>query len=202
LRSLTALALIVVLAPSPSTATPGAGAPRGWVLLGPTDAYSAGVDSAERHSGHGSGLLECTVWDVEVFGTLMQTLRADAYRGRRLRLSGYLRTRDVEGSARMWLRVDGPDASPIAMDNMAKRPVRGNTEWSRYEIVLDVPAVAVQVAYGAILGGKGRLWVDDLRLEVVGNDVPSTDMHMPAVPTKTAVPPDLPSQPVNAGFEE
>jgi hypothetical protein len=140
--------------------------------------------------------------DVDDFGSVMQSLRADAYRGQRVRLSGYLRTRDVEGSARMWLRVDGPDTSPIAMDNMANRPVRGNTEWSLYEIVLDVPAVAVQVAYGAILGGKGRLWIDDLRLEVVGNDVPTTDMHMPAVPTKTVVSPDLPSQPVNAGFEE
>src|SRR4029453_15313434 len=171
-------------------------------LLGPADAYSFRADTVEKHGGQRSGLLECAVWDVEAFGGVMQTLRADAYRGRRVRLSGYLRTRDVDGSARMWLRVDGPDTSPVAFDKMAKRPVRGSTEGSRSEIVLDVPAVAMQIAYGAILGGKGRLWIDDFQLELVGDDVPTTDMHVPAVATTTTVPPGLPSRPVNAGFEE
>jgi hypothetical protein len=101
----------------------------------------------------------------------------------------------------MWLRVDGPDTSPLALDNMAKRAVRGDTEWSRYEIVLYVPVVA-QIAYGGILGGKGHLWLDDLRVEVVGDDVPTTDMHVPAVAAKAVIQPDLPAQPVNPGFEE
>jgi hypothetical protein len=139
---------------------------------------------------------------VDDFGSIMQTFRADGYRGRRVRLSGYMRTRDVENSARMWMRVDGPETSPIAFDNMANRAIRDNNDWSRYEIVLDVPTVAVQFAYGAILGGKGRLWVDDLTFEVVGADVATTDMHQPAVPFKPGMLSDLPQQPINPGFEE
>jgi hypothetical protein len=175
---------------------------KGWVLIGPADNYTFHVDAAEKHSGRGSGLLQCSSPDVDDFGSLIQTIRADAYRGRRVRLSGYLKTRDVEGSARMWMRVDGPDTSPNAFDNMAKRAIRGNTEWLRYEIILDVSADATQVAFGAILGGSGRLWVDDLTLEAVGDGVATTDMHEPALPTKVVVPPDLPRRPVNAGFEE
>jgi serine/threonine-protein kinase len=102
----------------------------------------------------------------------------------------------------MWMRVDGPETSPIAFDNMAHRAIRGDNDWSRYEIVLDVPAIAAQIAYGAILGGEGRLWVDDLTLEVVGADVATTDMHQPAVPSKPGLSSDLPRRPVNAGFEE
>jgi len=68
------------------------------------------------------------------------------------------------------MRVDGPETSPVAFDNMAKRTIRDNNDWSRYEIVLDLPAEAVQIAYGVILGGRGRLWVDDLMLEIVSAD--------------------------------
>jgi serine/threonine-protein kinase len=68
--------------------------------------------------------------------------------------------------------------------------------------VLDVPLAAVQIAYGVILGGSGRLWVDDLTVEVVSEELATTDMQAPPVPTKTVVPADLPSKPVNAGFEE
>src|SRR4029453_11364708 len=196
-----ALALTAASA-SASAAPPASAIPKGWFLAGPGDAYSSRVDGDEKHSGRGSGLLECDTSDVDAFGVLNQTFRADAYRGRRIRLSGFMRTRGVEGSARMWLRVDGPDTSPLALDNMAKRPVRGDTEWLLYQIVLDVPAVAVQIAYGGILGGKGRLWLDDLRVEVVGDDVPTTDMHVPAVASKAVVSLDLPAQPVNTGFEE
>jgi len=194
-----AIAVLIVLATSETTSSRVA---NGWVLVGPAKAYSFRIDGAEKHSGRGSGLLECAAPDVDDFGSLIQTIRADMYRGRRVRLSGYLRTREVEESARMWMRVDGPDTSPVAMDNMAKRPIRGSTEWSRYEIVLDVPAVAVQIGFGAILGGQGRLWVDDLALELVGDGVATTDMHVPPEPFKTEVPPGLPRQPVNAGFEE
>jgi hypothetical protein len=179
-----------------------AGSPKGWVLIGPASAYAFRLDSLEKHGGRSSGLLECTDPDVQEFGSILQTIRADGYRSKRVRLSAYVRTRDVEESARLWMRVDGPESSGIAFDNMAKRPFKGDTEWSRYDIVLDVPADAVQIGFGAILGGKGRLWVDDLVLEPVGLGVATTDMHAPPVPAKAVVPPGLPPQPVNADFEE
>ena len=179
-----------------------AGSAKGWVLIGPPDAYSFRLDSLEKHGGRSSGLLECTDQDVQEFGSILQTIRADGYRNERVRLAAYVRTRGVEESARLWMRVDGPESSGIAFDNMTKRAFRGDTEWSRYDIVLDVPAEVVQIGFGAILGGKGRFWIDDLVLEPVTRDVPTTDMHAPPVPAKAVVPPGLPLHPVDADFEE
>lgn len=177
--------------------------PNGWRLASPAEgAFSARVDTVEKHSGRASALLECATKDLDAFGTLMQTFRADEYRGRRVRLSGHLRSRDVEHWAALWMRVDGLEASQLAYDNMSKRPVRGDTEWSSYQIVLDVPRTAALITYGALLGGSGRLWVDDLAVEVVGEDVPTTDMKEPVGQTKTVVRADLPARPVNMGFEE
>jgi hypothetical protein len=177
--------------------------PKGWALGGPgAHAYSARVDVEERRSGHGSGLLECSTRNLDTFGTLMQTIRAEDLRGRRIRLSGYLRTRDPEFWAALWMRIDGADTSPLAFDNMSDRVVRGDTEWSQYAIVLDVPVAAVQIAFGATLAGGGRIWVDDLVIEVVGKEVTTTDLKQPAQSIKIVVGPEVPSKPVNLGFDE
>ena len=46
--------------------------------------------------------------------------------------------------------------------------------WTRYEIVLDVPANSFRISYGILLTGIGQVWVDDVQLEVVGDEVPTT----------------------------
>ncbi len=55
----------------------------------------------------------------------------------------------------------------LAFDNMDSRPVKGTTDWRRYEVVLDVPEAALRVAFGPVLRGAGRVWADDLTLDVV-----------------------------------
>ena len=61
-------------------------------------------------------------------------------------------------------------------------PVRGTSEWKKYELTLDVPSEAVNIAFGAIVAGKGQAWVDDYSFEVVGNDVPLTIEAYPKQP--------------------
>src|SRR5262249_6901166 len=100
------------------------------------------------------------------FRAVTQLIKADTYRGRRVRLAGFLKTRDVVDWSGLWLRVDGPN-STLAFDNMASRPVKGTTDWTRYEVVLDVPEAAVRLAFGPLLVGAGQVWADDLSLDVV-----------------------------------
>ena len=90
------------------------------------------------------------------FGTLMQMVSADEYRGGRWKLSARLRTADAH-KAQMWMRVDGPDQSMKAFDNMDDRPITGDTDWKRYEIVLDVPSDSIAVAFGFFLFGSGQV---------------------------------------------
>jgi len=59
---------------------------------------------------------------------------------------------------------------------MENRPIKGSTDWQKYEVVLDVPEGSMEIAFGILLAGKGQAWVDDLQLDVVGTDVPSTNM--------------------------
>lgn len=77
----------------------------------------------------------------------------------------------------MWMRVDGSDPNnPLAFDNMYKRNLKGTNDWIRYEIVLDVSDKAEWIVYGALMNGTGQIWISDFSFEVVGNDVPTTNM--------------------------
>jgi hypothetical protein len=65
---------------------------------------------------------------------------------------------------------------------MEDRVVTGTTARQRYQVVLDVPADASDIAFGFLLIGKGQLWVDGLRLEPVDSSVPVTSSAKPALP--------------------
>jgi len=172
--------------PSPAAAAdldfeapPGAhGLSPGWHQPGPQpptggEGYEVAADAQVAHSGKASGRIRFVAGQPQAFGTLTQAIAADAWRGKRLRLSGWLRTAGVtSGFAGLWLRVDG--TAPPAFDNMSRRGVKGTTEWHAYSVVLDVADGATGIAFGALLAGDGTLWVDDLRLEPVGKDVPTT----------------------------
>ena len=61
---------------------------------------------------------------------------------------------------------------------MQNRSVKGNTEWKKYEIVLDVPENAAKLAYGALLSGTGQIWFDDVNFEIVDKSVAITGTWM------------------------
>lgn len=63
--------------------------PRGWILAGSKPAeYEVGVDRETVHGGQPSAFLKDENGNGEGFGTLMQQISAEQYRGKRLRLSG------------------------------------------------------------------------------------------------------------------
>jgi hypothetical protein len=89
-------------------------------------------------------------------------------------MTGYLKTSDAS-KAQMWMRVEGPDRKVLSFDNMDSRPVHGTTGWTRYEIVLDVPADSLDIAFGfMLLEGAGKVWGDNFAFDKVDSSVPVT----------------------------
>ncbi|MCH9651237.1 MAG: hypothetical protein K0U98_23635 [Deltaproteobacteria bacterium] len=169
-----------------------AAAPDGWFLAGShRRAYETGTEP--RSEGEGTVAFLRSVEEVpRGFGTLMQTVSAQKYRGVRLRLSADLRSRDIETWAGMWMRVDGKtEGQSLAFDNMQDRPLRGTTEWKHYAVVLDIPQEAESIAFGFLISGNGQLWVDEVDLEEVDKSIPVTDRLAPS---------SLPEEPVNLEF--
>src|SRR5207247_5389365 len=151
--------------------------PPGWVMrrsVGTPADYSVGIDSVILHGGTRSAYIQFHGVEPQGWATLMQTFRADAYRGRRVRLSAFVKTEDVEAGALLWMRVEGPGDSVLAFDNMGDRPIRGAPDWRLHDIVLEVPTRASAIAIGLLLEGGGRVWIDDVTMSAVPSAVALT----------------------------
>ncbi|MBI3659352.1 erythromycin esterase family protein [Candidatus Acetothermia bacterium] len=148
----------------------------GWFVDGiqPED-YAIGTDHTVKHNGNTSGYITTKTDAPLSFGTLKQRIQADVYRGKRLRMSGYVKTEAVEEWAGLFLRIDGVNGDVLSVDDMQNRPIQGTSDWRKYEIVFDVPESSINIAFGILLQGKGKVWIDDLKFEVVGQDVPTTN---------------------------
>ncbi|MFI8833132.1 hypothetical protein ACIGPN_19170 [Streptomyces afghaniensis] len=159
----------------PSNAVGDNALPTGWYVTGarPED-YEFGVDTQVFRSGRVSAFIEARPGAKE-FASLAQVFKADAYRGKRMRLSAMLKTRDVANWAGLWLRVDDALHNVLAFDNTAdSRSSSGTQSWAHRDVVLDVPREGATIRIGFILTGEGRVWCDDVKFEEVGLDIPVT----------------------------
>ncbi len=168
-----------------------AAAPTGWFVAGSKPAsYEAGTDAQAAYNGHFSAYLKSKEPVSNGFGTLMQEFRAEKYAGKRLCLSAFIKSDAVQDWAGLWMRVDKGSQS-VAFDNMQDRPIKGTTGWQNYQVVLDVPQDATGIFLGVLLGGTGEVWLNSVKLEVVGSGVATTAKKGPS----------LPEEPANLNFE-
>lgn len=180
--------------------------PEAWLITG-TDAddYRLRLDTEVVRSGASSMRLAArgnrrrSQWAVSV-----QMIDATAYRGKRVRLRGYMRTDDIE-SGGLWLRLDGivdGNYAMLALDNSEGRRVEGTEDWTPREIIVDVPPESVTILLGAMITGDGTLWVDDLTFEEVSLDLETTaDDEIVVTDAPYARPPGVFPFPVNLDFE-
>lgn len=148
----------------------------GWIKAGTNPAdYDMGNDPKTAFTGTSSGYIKGIKPEPQGFGTYMQMIDATDYRGKRVRLSAQVKAQSVADWAGVWMRVDAPNGAS-AFDNMQDRPIKGTQDWTNHTVVLDVGNNAVAIAFGVLLSGKGSVWIDDIELEAVGQDVPVTDV--------------------------
>ena len=168
---------------------------KGWHLSGshPFN-YKMGIDREIFHKGKASGFLKSvTVQSQGEFATMMQEFKADKYLGKRLKLSGFIKSKNVDGFCGFWMRVDDALHDVLQFDNMSDRPIVGDTEWNHYYIVLDIPENSAVISFGVLLSGNGQVWIDELKFEEVDNATPTTNIDFSV---------DLLDEPSNLSFEE
>jgi hypothetical protein len=153
------------------------GIPTGWILGGsnPQD-YAVGVDLTESYTGFSSAYLKSASSKPVGFVTLMQTFKANNYRSQRIKLSANIKTKSVGGWSALWMRINDNSGKPLSFDDMRKRPLVGSMIWTPFEIVLDVPPMSSEISFGFLLQGKGQVWIDNIKIMMVGEDVPLTDV--------------------------
>jgi len=104
-----------------------AGIPPGWVGSG--NGYEIGRDNGDSHAGETAAYITASSRNEQSFAVLVQMVRADAYRGKRMRWSGWVKHTDLAGEdIGLWMRVDGP-GEVASFDNMSTRSLTGSSDW-------------------------------------------------------------------------
>lgn len=150
------------------------GKPVGWENFGDTN-YNLSLDSTIVKSGKYSAAIEFkggepgyNAWSFRI---------PDNYPGKKITLTGYIKTENVtDVFAGLLMRID----PSIAFDNMYENGVKGTTDWTKYEITLEMnPEKTTQIVVGGLLVGKGKMWIDDISVSIDGKDVKELKPFVP-----------------------
>ncbi len=141
------------------------GMPVGWSAFG-NEAYTLSLDSVQAKSGRYAARIgfdgekpEFRAWAFAIPGS---------YPGKRITLSGYIKTQGVEGFAGLWMRID----PQVAFNNMQQEGLSGTTDWTHHSFTLTMdPAKTEQIVLGGLLSGKGQVWFDSLTVTIDGQDI-------------------------------
>jgi hypothetical protein len=189
-------------------------APAGW-RLGGTSAFTFVVDTVGARSGKNAGRLSVVPGSpTTVSASAIQYIRAESYRGKRIRLTGYVRSKDAIFVS--WARVEGLRNDSLeysGLSNVANEEAPVTIDWRRIEHVLDIPANAEAIVFGVMLRRAGDIWLDDFDIAVIENKMASASTELgnpPNIIRRTPTEMEairarwltLPARPANPGFEE
>jgi C-terminal processing protease CtpA/Prc len=146
--------------------------PPGWFLppVSSQGGYTAGLTDENPKSGALCVVMKSAAAAMpRGFGNLMQICDASGVRGRRVRFRAAVRA-EVMGftnQAQLWLRVDRRGQRMGFFDNMDDRPIV-SSRWNYYDIIGDIDEDAETINLGLMLIGNGKVWLDDVSFEIVG----------------------------------
>ena len=131
--------------------------------------YTLSVDSLIRQHGKYAVSLEQKDKNAQ-FGAF-SFLFEPGYSGKKLTLKGYIKTENVSDFAGLWMRVDG-NSGVLSFDNMQGQGLKGTNDWKEYTISIDFDEEEAKTVYvGALLVGKGKIWLDNFHLLMDEKDI-------------------------------
>lgn len=140
--------------------------PKGWFLAGDNpDGYVVGKDAKNTLRKQPSGFIRSKNPKVAGFGTLMQQVKIPTrYIGKKLRFTASVKTEDVKKWAGLWVRIDDADMKYLWFDNMEDRPIKGTTNWQKYQISFEVAEDSKTLNFGILLVGAGGVLINEVSL--------------------------------------
>lgn len=159
----------------------------GWRVVGVPGSAQPALDSTQKHGGATSAHLRFTPQDMQLPPNVpdqmkervllrgagfSQSLDATPYRGRRLKLTVWVRATLPDKPApkvpaskvQVFMSVLNADTTQVTYDGSIS-PLLASCDWTKKVVVLEVPPDGVIISLGVQGIGQGEVWVDDVTLE-------------------------------------
>jgi hypothetical protein len=182
----------------------------GWHTLADPEHYEIGLDYEVRHSGRSSAYIKAISAFPKYYAAIVQSVRADQYSGKRVQLSAYIKTEVADYTFLFlqfskWSQNSSTSNDHSVFNSGSDQIIRGTVDWKRYDIVFDVPLDADHLAFG-VIARDGSTWLDDLKLEVVEPNIPTTRVTISRAPPvmQPRLPKNfpLPAKPLSLHFDD
>ncbi len=143
-----------------------------WSVGSENNNYEGGIADFGFARGGSAKFLRANKAGERDWGSLAQGFNAAQYRGKRVRFQAQVRTEGITDWSGLWMRVDCQGDRSCAFYNSEDNAIVGTHDWQLRSVTLEVPENARTIVLGVIAAGKGTVWIDELKIEAVGNEVP------------------------------
>ncbi|CAG8779058.1 9814_t:CDS:2, partial [Acaulospora morrowiae] len=99
------------------------------------------------------------------FGSVYQLFFPQDFFGKRVQLTGFVKSSNVTSTAGMFLQLYR--TTNYTIDSMLDRPIKGSVGWQKVKCVLDVPQDTLGIAFGSYLYGTGEIWICGFEFDIV-----------------------------------
>lgn len=147
--------------------------------------YEYKVDTSVKHSGKQSLLIQ----RIDNIGASAYYpfiyIEPAKYKGNEIEFSVWLKFENVTGFVSVMLNQYNANGHSLGFKSTEHLKIHGTKDWKLYTIKMPLIANAQTYGFGAILGGGGKLWIDDMQLSFDGKDVSQTPLNPDFNPNPT-----------------
>jgi len=147
---------------------------KGWIPTGSAPQnYEMGNDAKYNNDGVGVNVIKSRPGNTAGFGALMQQIDAKTFKGKRIKVTGIIKSSDVREWGGIWVSVDQEAGQNVSLENMKHSSITGTKDAFTYvSIVVDVPSNSKGIAYGSVLKGAGQISTGRVSFDIVDKSVP------------------------------
>lgn len=129
------------------------------------------IDKEIKHGGNQSLSIERKKTDTTTQFTPVSVFIPAQFNGNKISISGWLKTENVSGYAELWFRIDDEYKKLLSLINYPHGRLKGTTDWTKYDTTITIPENAHIMYFGFLIVGAGKVWGDDLSLQVDGTPI-------------------------------
>jgi len=138
--------------------------PHKWHKFNLIKGFECLVDTAIKHGGKRSLLIDGTRnKNINEFASIVSVIPGK-YIGKEIEFRAYLKMQDVKSFAAILIRVDDADHQTLQFSTLQTKKINGTRDWQQYTVKAKLPEMAQWIYVAPILGGSGKLWVDDCQV--------------------------------------
>lgn len=148
--------------------------PKAWTKSGTwAGSYSMKIKPNEGLNNSNALQIESIGKNIMGSGAVIQTISSSNYIGKRIKLSAYIKTENVNDFACLLLcsnqNLDELWNDDEVISEDKKTYLKGNHEYKKVESYLNVTDNFGNIVLGAMIKGEGKIWLDRFNLEIIEN---------------------------------